>query len=644
MVPVLISTTNYTGIVPIADDFLGIVYKAQRDDDGALLAIRCISEKNAKACGHSLSSLCSLYKSLYTSVLLTKSNLEVDEAGGSLLTPLPSLHKFYLNDDYLIVEQGLASTRSLSQHIRRQRNSNVAFHESVLWRVASQLLKALSDLYSIGPQLSLGLILSLNTDTISVYAGFQLQLGFGLSYSTIAIGASKPYKSSYYNSSPETFLTARDDIWRILQVLNAMSSLDLRASNEIKSHSKYSHQWNGFLARLGQIAIDPKASDILVLVDEARAAEKEKLKLYKETNVLLREIRENNYTTIDTILQQNSHNTAFLETPNSLGETALDVAAAINNAAIMTMLCRFVRAHRCKVWITPIRIEPSIHPPADTTTLHATANSLIGYNKQTLQDNPFRTSLAAMLASECHENIEPLLSEIGIFLTKRISHLSLCAMSSNSRGIDADWFIPEVGINGFTNLMVYATIGDARCVSHYLHEAKEQTTMGYTALMFAASNGHSDCVNLLLKEARATDNYGWTALMMAADNGHASCVKALLHHEKGMVRKGNMTPLMFAAQEGYEDCVQLLLEDEDNLNVFTDSEYGGGEGINALVMAAWGGHLECVKLLKEHIGNSRNVFGQTPLEVLRASCASQMNNLSERTIAMQKCIEYLFTE
>lgn len=644
MAPVLISTASYTGVVPIADDFLGTVYKAQREEDGALLAVRYISEKDAEACGHSLSSLHDLYRTLHTSTLLTKSNLEADEAGDSLLTPLPSLYKFYLNDDCLIVEQGITSTRSLSQYIRRHRNSNVTFHESVLWKVASQLLKALVDLYITGPHISLGLLLSLSTDTICVYAGFQLQLGFGLPYSTIAIGSSKPSKSAYYSFSAENFLTTSDDMWRILQVLNSMSSLDLRSSSEVRSHSKYSHQWNGFLARLGQVAANPNVDDICVLVDEARAAAKSKLKLYKEINVLLREIKENNCAAIDAILQQNSYNTNFLEIPNSLGETALDVAAANNNATAMTMLCRFIRTHRCRVWMTPIRTGPAAHPSTDYATSHTVADKSNGHGGQVAGRNPFRTSLAAMLAGECHENLESFLSEIGVFLTKRISHLSLCAMSSTSRGVDADWFIPEVGINGFTNLMLYAAIGDAKCVSHYLHEAKEQTTMGYTALMLAASNGHSECVDLLLKEARATDNYGWTALMMAADSGHTNCVKALIRYERGMVRKGNMTALMFAAQEGHSDCVQLLLEDEDNLNVFTDSEYGGGEGINALVMAAWNGHLECVKILKPYLGNSKNHAGKTPLEVLRASCASQMDNASDKTIAMQKCVEYLFTE
>lgn len=105
-----------------------------------------------------------------------------------------------------------------------------------------------------------------------------------------------------------------------------------------------------------------------------------------------------------------------------------------------------------------------------------------------------------------------------------------------------------------------------------------------------------------------------------------------------------MTPLMFAAQEGHVECVRLLLEDKDNLNAFTDVEYGGGEGINALVMAAWSGHLECVKLLKPYLGNSRNPAGQSPLEVLQASRASQEENLSEKMLAVQACIEYLFTE
>lgn len=650
--PTLISPLRYTGIVPLAADFLGIAYKAQRDEDGALLAVRYISAQDAEACGHSLSSLYDLYKMLSSSLLLTKSNLEADETGECLLTPLPPLYRCYLENNCLIVEQGLASTRSLSQYIRRHRNFSISFHESVLWKVASQLLKALVDLYAIGPKVSLGLLLSLGADTISVYAGFQLQLGFGLPYTSTAIGSSRPSADASYRSSAVTFLTTQDDVRRILQVLNAMSSLDLRASSEVQTYDKYSHQWSSFLARLGQAAVDPELKDISVLADEADAAAESKLQLYKETNALFREIKANNYAAIDTILQQNSHKTDFLETPNALGETALDLAAAHNNATIMALLCRFVRTHRCKVWMAPCRINSITPPSPGLVTLHAAAGCsdrtnvevFGGHSRQVMGDNPFRTSLAAMLAGECHDNLELLLCEVGVFLNKHISHLSLCAMSSSSRGAGADWFIPEVGINGFTNLMLYAAIGDAGSVSHYLHEAKEQTTMGYTALMLAASNGHLACVDLLLMEARTTDNYGWTSLMMAADGGYADCVRSLLPYEKGIVRRGNMTPLMFAAQEGHVECVRLLLEDKDNLNAFTDAEYGGGEGINALVMAAWSGHLECVKLLKPYLGNSRNPAGQSPLDVLRASCASRTENLSEKVLAVQACIEYLFTE
>lgn len=84
--PTLISPLRYTGITPLATDFLGISYKAQRDEDGALLAVRYISAKDAEACGHSLSSLYDLYKALSSSLLLTKSNLEADETGECLLT------------------------------------------------------------------------------------------------------------------------------------------------------------------------------------------------------------------------------------------------------------------------------------------------------------------------------------------------------------------------------------------------------------------------------------------------------------------------------------------------------------------------------------------------------------------------------
>lgn len=121
------------------------------------------------------------------------------------------------------------------------------------------------------------------------------------------------------------------------------------------------------------------------------------------------------------------------------------------------------------------------------------------------------------------------------------------------------------------------------------------------------------------------------------------CVRSLLPMKR-YSKKGKHDTSDVCRSGGHVECVRLLLEDKDNLNAFTDVEYGGGEGINALVMAAWSGHLECVKLLKPYLGNSRNPAGQSPLEVLQASRASQEENLSEKMLAVQACIEYLFTE
>ncbi|TNJ28401.1 Ankyrin repeat protein 1 [Giardia muris] len=179
-------------------------------------------------------------------------------------------------------------------------------------------------------------------------------------------------------------------------------------------------------------------------------------------------------------------------------------------------------------------------------------------------------------------------------------------------------------VNGatlLTPLMISAYQGDADGVAILARYGTRQTSkQGRTALMFAAQNGHADCVQLLHDEIGIQDERGWTALCYASDAGHAAVVSLLLpearmtilHAPERLSSSGvffnlmSGTALMLAAWNGHADCVRLLVGLEAGMA--TDKYMN-----TALLAAATAGHPDCVSILMEYEAKKTDSGGRTAL-------------------------------
>ena len=113
-----------------------------------------------------------------------------------------------------------------------------------------------------------------------------------------------------------------------------------------------------------------------------------------------------------------------------------------------------------------------------------------------------------------------------------------------------------------------------------------------SALMWAARYGHTDAVRALLEGGAKTslkNKSGWTALTDAAWHGHTEAVRALVEGgaDAGYRSPDGMCPLRIAAQRGHAEAAAVL-------GAATDVDAGSGE---ALMAAAWNGHVEAVRAL-----------------------------------------------
>jgi ankyrin repeat protein len=140
---------------------------------------------------------------------------------------------------------------------------------------------------------------------------------------------------------------------------------------------------------------------------------------------------------------------------------------------------------------------------------------------------------------------------------------------------------------------------------------------GVTPLSQACVNGNAAMVGALLKagaDANAFQAEGQTALMTAARTGSVDAVKVLLENGAEVNAKESwrgQTALMWAAAENHPAVVKLLVERGAEVNArsavfdFRGLKPKPGDvpmhfprgGFTALLFAARGGHLECVRIL-----------------------------------------------
>lgn len=84
-----------------------------------------------------------------------------------------------------------------------------------------------------------------------------------------------------------------------------------------------------------------------------------------------------------------------------------------------------------------------------------------------------------------------------------------------------------------------------------------------------------------------------TGLQMAAANGAISAVRELVIRGAALDKPNcaGWTPLLHAARHGHTAVVALLLQNQSDINACTDL------GVNAMVLAAYGGHLATCRLV-----------------------------------------------
>jgi ankyrin repeat protein len=143
--------------------------------------------------------------------------------------------------------------------------------------------------------------------------------------------------------------------------------------------------------------------------------------------------------------------------------------------------------------------------------------------------------------------------------------------------------------------------------------------VGRTAIHLAAQHGHRKIVQLLLSRATqrdAIDNAGMTPLMHAAYNGHASVVDELLFVGVDRIAFCGYTSMLFAASRGHEEAVRRLMAAGASPVARTPL------GRNALIVAAFNGHLDVVKCLVDVGGIELDAHDHEGYSAVDAALAS----------------------
>jgi len=133
-----------------------------------------------------------------------------------------------------------------------------------------------------------------------------------------------------------------------------------------------------------------------------------------------------------------------------------------------------------------------------------------------------------------------------------------------AKGFDPNAVEPERGDNGLIlalreNCMkVFRVLLDAPGI-----DIEHEVRNGDTAIMIAAFKGNLPAVRALLEKGAEINRPGWTALHYAAASGSTELVALLLDRSAYIDAESpnKTTPLMMAAWQGHADAVRLLLEE-----------------------------------------------------------------------------------
>ena len=159
----------------------------------------------------------------------------------------------------------------------------------------------------------------------------------------------------------------------------------------------------------------------------------------------------------------------------------------------------------------------------------------------------------------------------------------------------------------------------------------EWTSRYVTALYLACEKGHPEIVRLLVKKGADMDKTGcgmYTPLYMACQKGHLEIVQVLLEMGADINKSnGGWTSLDIACVRGHLNVVRFLVEkgaDTERADDFS--------GCTPLFMACQYGHLDVARLLLEKgvDVNRADIYGETPLDIARENCRTEIISILEQ--------------
>jgi len=139
----------------------------------------------------------------------------------------------------------------------------------------------------------------------------------------------------------------------------------------------------------------------------------------------------------------------------------------------------------------------------------------------------------------------------------------------------------------------------------------------WNPLMSACNMGYTEAIKLLVpitKNINQQSKSGWTAIMLASRSGYIKNVDYLLDTGADIKIKSfkyNDNALIVAAWKGHVNTVKLLVEKgKSSVNV------KGEDGLTALGWANYGKHTECVKYLTNKVAKSKSITKTSLMKII----------------------------